>query len=233
MPAGGGDPALEEQLADRLLALDLPDRAKPLLQKLMKSVPSTTGQARFGATLAALESRENDDAGALAALDASEVPDLPPGLAEKRALLRANAMAHRGDTAGAAALLASVATPASKEARADILERAQDWTGAEQAWSDYLASALPDSGGLDDGQSRSVLRLATATARAGDDAVLGALKAKYSGRIAPGALADMFNLLTEKPVTQTGDLQRAKQEASLAQTLSADMKALEAHPPTK
>ncbi len=35
MPANGGDPALEEQLADRLLALDLPERAKPVLEKLM------------------------------------------------------------------------------------------------------------------------------------------------------------------------------------------------------
>ena len=105
MPADGGDPALEEQLADQLLALDLPGRARPVLQKLIKSAASVAGKARFGTTLATLEAREKDDAGAIAALDASEGHDLPSELIERRALLRANAVAHRGDPAAAAAIL--------------------------------------------------------------------------------------------------------------------------------
>jgi hypothetical protein len=231
MPPSGGDTALEEQLADRLLALDLPDRAKPVLQKLMNSTASAAGRARFGATLAALGSRENDDAAALAALDASEAPDLPPDLIEKRALLRANAMAHRGDPAAAAAILAAVGTPACTEARAVILEQAQDWPGAERAWSDYASLALPERGELNDSQSRTLLRLTTATARAGDVQALGALRAKFNSRIGTGALADMFRLLAAEPVTQVGDLGRVKQEATLAQSLPANMKALDSPSP--
>jgi hypothetical protein len=232
MPANGSDPALEEQLADRLLALDLPDRAKLVLQKLMKSAASAAGKARFGATLAALDSREKDDAGALAALDASEGHDLPPELIERRALLRASAMAHAGDPAAAAATLAAIGTPATNEARAMILEQAQDWPGAERAWSDYASTALPPVGELNDGQSRTLLRLATAAARAGDDATLGALRSKYNSRIAPNAFADMFRLLTAEPVRGTGDLLRAKQEVSLAQSLPANLKALNGSPPS-
>jgi len=226
MPAKGGSPALEEQLADRLLALDLPDRAKPVLEKLMKSTASATGKARFGATLAALQSRENDDAGALAALGASDGPDLPSDLIEKRALLRANAMAHGGDPAGAAAILAAIGTPATNEARAMILEQAQDWPGAERAWSDLASTALPQAGNLDEAQARTLLRLATAAARAGDDVALATLRGRYDNRIAPGAFAGMFRLLTAEPVRGTGDLKRAKQEVSLAQSLPANLKAL-------
>jgi len=231
MPTNGGDPALEEQLADRLLALDLPERAKPVLGKLMKSTASVGGKARFGATLAALDSREMDETGALAALDASEGQGLPPDLAEKRALLRANAMAHSGNPAAAAATLTAIGTPATNEARATILEQAQDWPAAEQAWSAYTATALPPEGGLDDGQARTLLRLTTAAARAGDDTTLATLRQKYDGRIAVGALADMFHLLTAEPVRGTGDLLRAKQEASLAESLPANLKALHGSAP--
>ncbi len=40
MPNAGDDQDLEQSLADRLLTLDLPDRAKPVLEKLMKSANS-------------------------------------------------------------------------------------------------------------------------------------------------------------------------------------------------
>ncbi len=203
MPADGGDPALEEQLSDRLLALDLPDRARPVLQKLMKTTASAAGKARFGTNLAALELREKDDVSALAALDASEGHSLPSDLIEKRAMLRADAMAHGGDPAGAAVVLGAVGTPAAKLARATILEQAQDWPNAERAWSDYASSTLPETGDLNEDQSRIVLRLATATARATDDAALGTLRAKYAGRIGTGAFADMFRLLTAEPVRGT------------------------------
>jgi hypothetical protein len=232
MPTDSGDPGLEERLADRLLTLDLPDRARPVLRKLMKSATSAAGKARFGATLAALESREKDDAGAIAALDLSDEKGLPPDLVEKRTLLRADAMARRGDPAGAVAALAALGTPATNEARAKILEQAQDWPGAERAWADYAVSALPETGDLSDSQARSLLRFSTAAARAADDTGLKALRTKYASRISPGAFADMFRLLTAEPVRGTGDLQRAKQEANQAEALPANLKALDGGSPT-
>lgn len=226
MSAKGGDPLLEEQLADRLLALDLPERARPVLDKLMKTAASPAGKARFGATLAALDAQEKDDVGALAALDASEGSDLPAALAEKRLLLRANIMARAGDTAGATTALATLSSPAAIEARATILEQAQDWSGAEKAWSDYASTILPDAGPLDDRQATTLLRLTTAAARAGDEATLASLQGRFGGRLANGALADMFRLLTTEPVRGTGDLKRVRQEVSLAQSLPASLKAL-------
>jgi hypothetical protein len=70
-PAGA---ALDERLADRLLALDLPERAGPVLAKLMAAAPDPVGRAGFGARFAALRLREDDAKGALAALVASADP---------------------------------------------------------------------------------------------------------------------------------------------------------------
>jgi hypothetical protein len=70
------------------------------------------------------------------------------------------------------------------------------------------------------------LRLATAAARAGDDAGLAALRQREGGRMGDGPLADMFRLLTADPVRSPADLKRASQETALARTLPAQLKAV-------
>jgi tetratricopeptide (TPR) repeat protein len=220
------DETVLQSLADRLLALDLPDRAKPVLEKLMRSAKTDVAKARFGTSLAALDSREGDDAGARAMLESSESADLPADLVEKRLILRAGSVARLGDAAAGAALLAPLHTEAAVEARAEILETALNWAAAEQAWSECVALTLPDHGVLDEPQTRMLLRLATATARAGDDPGLADLRGKYGGRIGSNPLADMFRLLTVEPIRTTADIKRSQKEVSLAASLPADLKAL-------
>jgi hypothetical protein len=219
--------ALIQPLADRLVALDLPGRAKPLLEKLLRSAKTDIAKAQLGASLATLESQEKDDAGALAALDASEVADLPPDLIEQRAVVRANAMARQGDPSAGAAILVDLKTPKATAARAQILENAKDWTGAEQAWLECASRTVPASGALDEPAIRTLLRLATATARAGDEAGLAALRSKYVDRIGPGPLGDMVRLLTAEPIRAISDIGRSKQELNLAEALPANLKTLQ------
>jgi hypothetical protein len=114
------------------------------------------------------------------------------------------------------------------EARAQILENAADWAGAEQVWSDRVALALPESGVLDEAQTRTVLRFATATARAGDNPGLADLRGKYGNRIGASPLGDVFRLLTAEPIRTTADIKRSQQEVNLAASLPADLKALQA-----
>jgi hypothetical protein len=224
--------AIAQPLADRLVALDLPARARPLLEKLMRSAATDAGKARLGASLAALLSREKDDAAALAALDASEAPglpaDLPTDLMEQRAILRANAMARRDDAAGGAAILAALKTAPAAAARAQIQETAGDWPAAARAWADCAALTVPESGPLDEAAARTIVRLATATARTGDEQALAALRTKYADRIGGGALGDMIRLLTAEPVRTVQDIGRAKQETHFADSLPAGLKALRA-----
>jgi tetratricopeptide (TPR) repeat protein len=220
--------AIAQPLADRLMTLDLPGRAKPVLDKLMRSASSDAAKARLGASLATLDAQEKDDAGALAALDASEASGLPADLADQRGVLRANAMARRGDVAGGVAVLAALRTGPAAAARAQIQENAGDWPGAAQAWSDCAALTVPDKGPFDEAATRTILRLTTATARTGDQTALAALKSKYGDGIGTGPLGDMFRLLTEEPVRTSRDLGRSKQEMNLAVSLPEGMKALQA-----
>ena len=128
----------------------------------------------------------------------------------------------------ALAALATLDSAAADEARATILERANDWPAAQRALTDYAAKTVPAEGKLDDAQRRTLLRLATAAARAGDNAALTALRQREGARMGSGPLADMFRLLTADQVRSVADLKRSGQETALARELPGQLKALQA-----
>jgi hypothetical protein len=141
--------------------------------------------------------------------------------------LLAAAHARRGDADQALAVLASLDTTSANEARATILERSNDWPAAQKALAAYAAGTVPTEGSLDDSQRRTLLRLATAAARAGDDATLTALRGREGARMGTGPLADMFRFLTADQVRNVADLKRSGQEAALARELPSQLKAMQ------
>jgi len=219
--------AMKLRLADKLLALDLPKRAEPLLDKLMQEAPAGPARAGLGARLARLRLHEGNIDGALTALGKSSTDELPPPLFETRALLAASAYSQKGDTRAAIAALSPLVSAAADESRAAVAEQAEDWPAAERALTAYVAKLVPGTGDLDDSHRRALLRLATAAARAGDAEALAALHTREEGRIGTGPLADMFRLLTADPVRGTGDLARAKREVGLARALPEGLKAFQ------
>ena len=168
----GDDEAVEQSLADRLLALDLPDRARPVLEKLMKS-------GEFAGRESPVR-RQPGDAGSAGkgrrgryrrAGRIRKAADLPPELAEQALILRAESKsAVRAMRPAPRRCLRLSGPPAAMEARAQILETASDWPGAEQAWSDCAAADAAGQRHAGRGPDPHVLRLATATARADDTA---------------------------------------------------------------
>jgi hypothetical protein len=225
LPKGRAGEAIAAKLADRLLALDLPDQAAPVLEKLMRAAPTGAARASFGARLATLRLAGKDPAGALAALHGSAAEDLPAALADRRAVLAAQVQAAEGQVAQAVEALRALGTATADRAAARIAERAGDWVGAEDALRAYVARALPASGALDPPQRQLLLRLATATVRAGDAPGLTTLRGEQ-GRMGTGPLADMFRLLTGPSVRGLADLPRVGIEAALAGRLGDTLKAV-------
>ena len=218
--------ALDRQLAQRLVALDLPDRAVPVLRKLMAEAPPGERRARYGAQLAGMRLEQGDPAAALDALAASAVVPLPRKLSERRTLLFARASVAQGDRAGAVAALAALGTQAADDLRAHILAQAKDWPGAAQALNALAARALPPAGPLDAAQRNIVVRLATATSRVGGQPALDRLRARYGARMGTGPAADMVRLLTGPSIRSVADLPRVAGEIALARTIPAALRAI-------
>jgi hypothetical protein len=223
MPDGPDGEPMRLLLAQKLMALDLPKPADPLLVKLLRAAPFGPARAAFGATLATLRLHEGDADGALLALSESNSADMDDAVRERRALITARVEAKRGNTGEAVTMLSTDQSLEAAEARAAILEHAQDWPAARDALARLAARVVPDSGMLDAGQLQLVLRLATAAARADDDATLASLRAKLGTRIGSGAQADMFRLLTAPPVRGTSDLPRARADLGALRSIADDI----------
>ena len=217
LPQEAGE-GLSALLADKLVALDLPGRAAPVLASLMAAAPAGPARAGIGARLAQVQLENADAPAAEAALRASDAPGLPAPVAEQRTLALARARAAQGDLSASVATLQALNTPAADDLRATLLSQASDWPGSLAALSDFAAKTVPADGALTDGMQDTVLRQATAAARAHDAAALTELARRYGARLA-GPRADLFRVLTAAPLQSPSDLPRAAAELALARAL--------------
>jgi hypothetical protein len=222
----GGDAKLAPVLADKLIALDLPDRAEPVLQHILNGTSDPVAKAQVGLKLAQLRLDLRGTKAALDTLDASEAADLPAPLAADRALARARAQAAGGETEAALKLLADLDTPAALDLRDRLEESKHDWPAAEATVAALVQQTLPAHGPLDTTQQTLLVHLAGLASQAGDMAALHRLQAEQGGRIAPGPRADLFRLLTESPVGAVADLPRSEKELNAARTLPAALASL-------
>ncbi len=214
--AAAAEAALAPLLADKLLALDLPERAEPILRRLLDRAAGGQAEPELGLRLASLLSDKGDGPGALAVLDRSERQTSPQDLAERRALLRAGLLARAARTTDALAALAPFTDRQAVEAQAGLRESLHDWSGAEQA----LRSAA-DAPGSPEARQTLALRAARDASEAGDMAGLRAMHAAYGPLFTGSANAGLFAVLTAEPVGQVGDLPRAANELAAIRALPA------------
>jgi hypothetical protein len=222
----GGDAKLAPVLADKLLALDLPGRADPILQRILDHTSDPTTRAQLGLRLSALRLDLHGTKAAVETLDATDSPDLPHDLAEERLVARARALAAGGEAQAALHLLDADDTSTGIELRATLEEKQRDWPAAESAIAALVKRTIPADGPLDTAQQDLLVRLASAASQAGDMPALHQLHSDQARRIAAGPRADLFNLLTQSPVNATGDLPRSAMELSSARAAPAALASL-------
>ena len=217
--AAQSEAALAPLLADRMLALDLPEQAEPILRRLLDRAAGGPAEAGLGLRLAGLLADRGDAAGATAILDKSGGGAVDAAVAERRALLRAGLLAHAGQPAAALAALESFNDRPAVEAQAGLREAMHDWPGAEHA-----LLGLADGGTLAaDARQAIVLRAARDATEAGDMAGLRAMRLADTALFAGSASAGLFAVLTGEPVQHVADLPRAGQELAAARAFSASV----------
>jgi len=202
LPQDGRGAEALSQLAERLAAMELPDRGAALVQQAL-ALGRLEQRSMLAVQLASLRLAAGDAAGALAALEAAPEQGVAQGL------LMARAKARLGRTEDAVVMLRGLGV-AGLPALASILAERQDWPGASDALA-ALAAAQP----ADPGTPREVLRAAAFAALGGDTARLAALRATWLSRMGGGPEGEAFGLLTADPVRGLSDLPRLQRELNL------------------
>uniref|UniRef100_UPI001F22D507 hypothetical protein n=1 Tax=Rhodovarius lipocyclicus TaxID=268410 RepID=UPI001F22D507 len=228
LPAGAqGDEALS-LLADRMVALDLADRATGLLRQALDRAPEGPRRAGLGSRLAAVRLAERDAAGALAVLNDTTAPAMPDPLRRERALLAARAEVQRGaDPRAAFAPLGA----AGQEALAEHLTEARDFAGAAAALGQVLERELagrpaPLASPLPPALARKVVRHAALLALAGDTAGLVQARDAHAPLLAGSPAEGPFRVLTTDPIRGLMDLPRLQNELELFRALPTRLEGL-------
>ena len=195
-PVGEAGDEIIRQLAERLISIDLLNRAADLLQHQVEYRLSGLDKARVGTRLASVRLLDNKPEEALKALELSNVAGLPADLTAERRLMQAKALAelNRGDEA--MQLLAQDDSTNANLLRVDIAWKGQKWDAAALALNKVIGPPPASGKPLDPNMSQLVLNRAVALALAGDGNGLNLLKKDFEGSMKGGPNEDAFRILT-------------------------------------
>ncbi len=195
-PPGPDGDRIIRKLAERLVEIDLLDRAAQLLDHQVQYRLSGLEKAQVGTRLAGIRLLDGKPEEAVAALDKSTVPEITPELAEERKLLRARALSQIDKGTEAVQLLAADQSRNANLLRIDIAMRDKQWKAAAQALSDVIGPPPAPDAALDPQLSSLVVNRATALSLAGDNAGLDALRRDFGPAMEKTKDAAFFRLLT-------------------------------------
>lgn len=195
-PPGPDGDRIIRKLAERLVEIDLLDRAAQLLDHQVQYRLSGLEKAQVGTRLAGIRLLDGKPEEAVAALDKSNVPEIGPDLAEERKLLRARALSQINKGGEAVQLLAADQSRNANLLRIDIAMRDKQWKAAAQALSDVIGPPPAAGATLDPQVSGLIVNRATALSLAGDNAGLDALRRDFGPAMEQTKDAAFFRLLT-------------------------------------
>lgn len=211
-PIGSEGDRIIAALADRLVEVDLLDRAADLLDRQIRFRLDGVDKARTGARLALVYLLAQRAEQALDALTLSAAPNLPHNLLQHRQHLEARCLAELGRTAEALGVLDGDDSADGLRLRAEILWRQRDWPGVAEALAKILPGRVDIESGLSESDSRLVRNLAVALSLGGDRAGLEELARRFSVAMAETPYGEAFALLTEG-VDQAGQRSISEQLA--------------------
>jgi len=197
-PVGERGDEIIKRLADRLVAVDLLDRAASLLDRQIKFRLQGVEKARVGARLAVIRLLDRKPEAALAAIDESDATNAPQPIRFERGQLRARALFELSRIDEAIKTLEPDNTKEGDQLRAEILWRSQRWAQASRVFERLVGPEDPGTGPLEDARSRLVLNLAVSLSLSNDVPRLTALRQRYATAMDKGPFRDAFRLITQR-----------------------------------
>lgn len=194
-PPGKEGDAIITKLADRLVEVDLLERAGDLLEDQVDHRLKGEEKAKVAARVALIRLLERKPEESLRLLDESKMAELPDALTQQRRHLRARALAEAEREDEALALLESDTASDALQLKAEILWKQRNWKDAGLALA-RLVPAEPPKRELSNKEALAVLNLAVALTLADDRPALELLAESYRDTMDETPQAESFALLS-------------------------------------
>lgn len=195
-PAGAEGDAMIRKLADRLMSVDLLDRAADLLAHQVRFRLEGEDRARAGTRLATIRLLLKEPAAALEALEISAYDAAPRQVIAERRLLRAQAMMRLSREDDALRLISGMDSPEAERMRIAILWRQRQWASAASAIEGLLDGLPHPQTPLAETESGLVLNWAVAMSLLGDEFALTRLAQRFGEAMEETSHRDAFLLVT-------------------------------------
>jgi tetratricopeptide (TPR) repeat protein len=203
-PVGRRGDKIIQRLADRLVEVDLLDRASVLLDRQVRFRLQGVQKAQVGSRLALIRLLDRQPNTALEALDESVAPGLDPKLALQRKRLRARSVFELGDSETALKLIKSDNDRDADLLRADIFWRTRDWVNAGKVFERLIGNAGRDGRRINDLSAALILNWVLALSMSEQVDALNKVRQIYSTQMDMTEYRDAFRLITNKT---EGDMQ--------------------------
>jgi hypothetical protein len=195
-PEGEEGDALIRTLADRMVAVDLLDRAADILSDQARRRLTSTFKARVGAEAAGIYLLDLNPKSCLKILEDTEQVNLPADLVEQRTLLKARAFSDLGKREEAEALIADFKSENALRLRVDMAWRAKEWAIAAKHLAEMTGDAAPEEE-LNEKQVQLLLDRAVAYAMAQDAEGLNNLYKNFGEAMKKKPQGELFKAITQ------------------------------------
>jgi tetratricopeptide (TPR) repeat protein len=206
-PTGPEGDKIIQKLVERLISVDLLDRAADLLSHQVNYRLQGEEKARIGAKLALVYLLDRKPEEAIKAIESSNAAQVSAPLQAERRLLRARALFDLNRSNEALTLIADIDGREADMLRADLYWRLRNWQGAITQLQKLLAqvrdaTVSAEEKAVDPEVSRLVISLALANALAGNDQALRDIKKEYWASMKTSPDFEVFEIITAVDASQ-------------------------------
>ncbi|MDX9690028.1 MAG: hypothetical protein EOM37_05160 [Proteobacteria bacterium] len=217
IPKGSEGNPVRENLAQRLVDIDLLDQAIVLFEDIAVNTDKPEEKAQVAMRIAGIYLLDHKSKEALAQIDANNLPwnTLSQSTKDSRQLLRARALSEMGKYEEALGNLPANQNQETLLLRADIALRAKAWKDAHDALIELVGPPPAQGKRLTDNQATWLVQAAIATAMTGNFDGLDKMALDYGPAMDNTQQANVFRILTRpEEGTQMKDLQAAQSMVS-------------------
>ena len=194
-PAGAAGGRIVEGLANKLVAIDLLDRAAALIKKQVDKLDGAD-RARLGSRFATIKLLDNEADQALAMLKRTDFKGMPPELKRERNRIVAKVSDAMGKPVEALNLIEGDSDREAEILRADLQWDAHDWPAVAATIDRLYPDAITDPSTLSADDHDLLMRATVARSLAGDEEGVAALRERFGEAMKTSAYAGAFEFLT-------------------------------------